>query len=1125
MLSTDIVNNNSNSPNSNSNAKMINFDGQKPKNNATTNNTNGIVYMNLIQQNNDNNNTSNTSVPPQKPQKSIKRIKENNELKATQNNSNTSSDNLHIDVNSIIPARKTSLGSPFIKNKRNQLKLKINSENAGSPLRSYENIPSPVPSISSLENDSGNSNNNSNLSIPTPIHKQPLFKSKTKIGKNYTNYPRRESLKQQHPVIITLDKNLSSPSINQGPLSAPPYMDLYSNELKDDYKMESVTKEINKKKNPISKIKERVHENPPKPNRENVFEHKPFPRRASLKDNIILKEMNRKKEKETEELSKKLSKELEKKQIKEKEAQKKKNKKEAKREKKEKKIEEKQEKKHQEKLEKHNINKLMISSPQPISAEELNTVNSPVSTKKEKSKKGWYQLALLKLPTSKSSNSQNKKSNLFSEFKKGDTSTEILIKRTSTCSSRTSVRRRVINSNRASVCTTGTGNSVATQASIPYASQFDTLPEVPAILKKCISLIEECGLETEGLYRISGNSSNVQNLLKLFKHEPDKIQLLPPGNEPPKSSSRKTFKSSSNIPPPSSSLYKDSKYLYDNDIHVVTGCIKSWLRNGVPPKNEPLWPYNMYDDLIKASQIKDYTTRMIAFQDLVHALPPMNFISLNFLFEHLFKVSTFSEQNKMTISNLAIIFGPTLLKSPPDSNENELMIITRMPFQCKAVEVLIEQYEWLFGPIEYEEESIDENLGMELINSSFNEIQNQLKNEIKDNEVVIIKNKSNNDIDVVVSTSDKIGIPINSNSNININKNDNSIDKEDGRKNDINLFEGNKNEINSNYKSTEESKNTEEPSESTECDNSVSKKEMNYYTFNKEDYESHKSRDSHETEYENIQKNDKSNDFELSSFEKDIEYARGKHSELNTISKDQDQGFINSMNMESIQKMKKASEELYEYIKDDDKSDNSNKGNKKKDKEKNKIKIKNSSSSNRLKQLLGRQNKPKKIENDSTLSHTDLKALISTPVMVKRNSISNVSPEKEKVIFNNMNTKMDSLNNNTNKNVNILNSVNDDLNEQINLNLPNNNIYKILGEDKNSQILNESNVYENDFSEKTLISNGNINSESNQNNEKRKGKGLSQKMSNSSMRIFQEQYLMDGFENDIESSLNGNLII
>jgi len=333
MLSSEIVNNNVNSPNSNSSStKMINFDGNKSKSiNSLTNDSiknSSSVYKGMTSQNN---NSNSSIIPPQKPQKSIKRIKENNELKASQNNSK--SDNLYVDVNNLIPSRKTNT---FIKNKRNQLKLKMNIENSGSPLKTYENIPSPVQSISSLRSNSNedcSNNSNSNLVLSTPIQKQPLFMPKAKQGKEHIKYPRRESLKQ-HLIVMTLDKGQSKSSINQGPLSAPPYMDMYNNELKDDYKMQSVVKDSNMKKSSFTKIKEKIHEKPTRPNKENVFENQLSPRRTSLKDNIIFDGGKYRKEKEVNELNKKLSKEMEKKQLKEKEALKKKSKKEAKREKK-----------------------------------------------------------------------------------------------------------------------------------------------------------------------------------------------------------------------------------------------------------------------------------------------------------------------------------------------------------------------------------------------------------------------------------------------------------------------------------------------------------------------------------------------------------------------------------------------------------------------------------------------------------------------------------------------------------------------------------------------------------------------------------------------------------------------
>lgn len=101
-------------------------------------------------------------------------------------------------------------------------------------------------------------------------------------------------------------------------------------------------------------------------------------------------------------------------------------------------------------------------------------------------------------------------------------------------------------------------------------------------------------------------------------------------------------------------------------------------------------------------EIEDYRNRMIAIQDLIHNLPTENFAVLKFICEHLCRVSQFSHLNRMTISNLAIIFGPTLLRPSPRL-DSVLKMMADMPHQVGVVEILIEHADWLFGPIEYED--------------------------------------------------------------------------------------------------------------------------------------------------------------------------------------------------------------------------------------------------------------------------------------------------------------------------------------------------------------------------------------------------------------------------------------
>ncbi|KAI8620121.1 Rho GTPase-activating protein domain-containing protein, partial [Chytriomyces sp. MP71] len=60
--------------------------------------------------------------------------------------------------------------------------------------------------------------------------------------------------------------------------------------------------------------------------------------------------------------------------------------------------------------------------------------------------------------------------------------------------------------------------------------------------------------------------------------------------------------------------------------------------------------------------MRDWTERMSVIQDIVHQLPSENFETLRFLCQHLKRVSSFEASNKMTVKNLSIIFGPTVLR-------------------------------------------------------------------------------------------------------------------------------------------------------------------------------------------------------------------------------------------------------------------------------------------------------------------------------------------------------------------------------------------------------------------------------------------------------------------------------
>ncbi|KAJ3379940.1 hypothetical protein HDU92_006299 [Lobulomyces angularis] len=276
-----------------------------------------------------------------------------------------------------------------------------------------------------------------------------------------------------------------------------------------------------------------------------------------------------------------------------------------------------------------------------------------------------------------------------------------------------------------------------------YVNGGSANSEIPLLLVKCINMVETIGLESEGLYRISGSSVTVDNLKRSFLSDPKKVNLRPPPHFSPFVSSleggfdfsvslnrrnhrrswdetcsftssldtrRSVEKSQINA----SSSLSTSAYnsIYDNDVHVLTGVIKSFLREGMPPNNESLCSSELYEGFILAAKNPDWQKKLISIQDLVHSLPPKNFLTLKFICEHLYRVSEKSSVNKMSIKNLAIIFGPTLFKLPPHL-DNLARVMADLPFQSSVVEMLIQYCDYVFGTIEYEEEEPADNKAKE----------------------------------------------------------------------------------------------------------------------------------------------------------------------------------------------------------------------------------------------------------------------------------------------------------------------------------------------------------------------------------------------------------------------------
>uniref|UniRef100_A0A673LAZ4 Rho GTPase-activating protein 21-like n=1 Tax=Sinocyclocheilus rhinocerous TaxID=307959 RepID=A0A673LAZ4_9TELE len=200
-------------------------------------------------------------------------------------------------------------------------------------------------------------------------------------------------------------------------------------------------------------------------------------------------------------------------------------------------------------------------------------------------------------------------------------------------------------------------------AGVMFGVRLDNCPPaqtngfVPLIVEVCCKLVEERGLEYTGIYRVPGNNAAISSM----QEELDS-------------------KGMTDID------IQDDKW---RDLNVISSLLKSFFRK-LP---EPLFTNDKYSNFIDANRMEDPVERLKTLKRLIHELPDHHYETLKFLSAHLKTVSENCEKNKMEPRNLAIVFGPTLVRT---SEDNMTHMVTHMPDQYKIVETLIQQCDWFF---------------------------------------------------------------------------------------------------------------------------------------------------------------------------------------------------------------------------------------------------------------------------------------------------------------------------------------------------------------------------------------------------------------------------------------------
>ncbi|XP_064351346.1 rho GTPase-activating protein 44 isoform X4 [Camelus dromedarius] len=185
--------------------------------------------------------------------------------------------------------------------------------------------------------------------------------------------------------------------------------------------------------------------------------------------------------------------------------------------------------------------------------------------------------------------------------------------------------------------------------------------EIAFPIEACVTMLLECGMQEEGLFRVAPSASKLKKLKAALDCCVVDVQE------------------------------------YSADPHAIAGALKSYLRE-LP---EPLMTFELYDEWIQASNIPEQDKRLQALWNACEKLPTANHSNIRYLIKFLSKLSEYQDVNKMTPTNMAIVLGPNLLWPQAEGNITEMMTTVSLQI-VGIVEPIIQHADWFFpGEIEF----------------------------------------------------------------------------------------------------------------------------------------------------------------------------------------------------------------------------------------------------------------------------------------------------------------------------------------------------------------------------------------------------------------------------------------
>uniref|UniRef100_A0A7N6FDD3 BCR activator of RhoGEF and GTPase n=1 Tax=Anabas testudineus TaxID=64144 RepID=A0A7N6FDD3_ANATE len=161
--------------------------------------------------------------------------------------------------------------------------------------------------------------------------------------------------------------------------------------------------------------------------------------------------------------------------------------------------------------------------------------------------------------------------------------------------------------------------------------------KVPYIVRQCLEEIERRGMEEVGIYRVSGVATDIQALKTAFDTNHKDVSVM----------------------------------MSEMDVNAIAGTLKLYFRE-LP---EPLFTDELYPNF--AGALSDSVAKESCMLNLLLSLPEPNLVTFLFLLDHLKRVAEKESVNKMSLHNLATVFGPTLLR--PAEKDSKIPVNPTQP--------------------------------------------------------------------------------------------------------------------------------------------------------------------------------------------------------------------------------------------------------------------------------------------------------------------------------------------------------------------------------------------------------------------------------------------------------------